>query len=109
MGYFYSLAKYAWHNKNIKLYRKNLILSIIVPTLLHGFFDFCLFSGSVILMIVFLIFIIIMYIKSFGLVNRLSKEDQKIINKKYCSYCGNLVNSNYCSYCGNKINVSLTK
>ena len=62
MGYYLSLAKvYATQGKK-SLEKKNLVLSVLVPTILHGIYDFCLFSNIDLLLIVFLIFVIAMYI-----------------------------------------------
>lgn len=62
MGYYLSLAKvYASQGKK-NLEKKNLVLSVLVPTILHGIYDFCLFANIDLLLIVFLIFVIAMYI-----------------------------------------------
>ena len=58
MGYFLSLAKQASYKNNKELEKKYIILSIFVPALLHGIYDFCLMANLKLLIIVFIGFII---------------------------------------------------
>ena len=39
-------------NKNDKLKKKNILLSILIPTLMHGIYDYCLFTGNVLFTII---------------------------------------------------------
>ena len=103
MGYFYGIAKEAWHYNKQEIYKRNLVLSIIIPTILHGFFDFCLFSESIVLLIIYLLFMIFLYIKSFTLIRRISNNDKPFIKSLYCPYCGSRQDGKYCSVCGNKL------
>lgn len=74
MGYYLSLAKvYASQGKK-NLEKRNLILSVLVPTILHGIYDFCLFAGIDILLIVFLVFVIAMYIFSIKKIKLLAAQ-----------------------------------
>lgn len=74
MGYYLSLAKvYASQGKK-KLEKRNLILSVLVPTILHGIYDFCLFASIDVLLIVFLIFVIAMYIFSIKKIKLLAAQ-----------------------------------
>lgn len=103
MGYYLGLAKIASLNKNKRLENKNKMLSLLVPTLFHGIFDYCLFSGKMILLFIFLIFLILLYINAFKKLNRVSKINKKLFYKNnYCPNCGFKVNSNYCPNCGRK-------
>jgi len=109
MGYYLSEAKHYEKENNKSLKNKNLVLSIITPILLHGFYDYCLMSESFILAIVFLIFLILLYIFSIKKVRHVSKisnpnkeEKQVIYKDKFCPNCGRPVNSNYCPGCGRK-------
>lgn len=62
MGYYLSLAKvYASQGKK-SLEKKNLVLSVLVPTILHGIYDFCLFANMDILLLVFFVFVITIYV-----------------------------------------------
>lgn len=83
MGYYLSLAKvYAYQGRK-DLERKNLLLSVIVPTILHGFYDFCLFSGNNILMCLFIIFVIALYAVSIMKIKQLAnptlKNEKKVL------------------------------
>jgi RsiW-degrading membrane proteinase PrsW (M82 family) len=74
MGYYLSLAKvYASQGKK-NLEKKNLVLSVLVPTILHGIYDFCLFSNIDLLLIVFLIFVIALYIFSIKKIKLLAAQ-----------------------------------
>lgn len=74
MGYYLSLAKvYASQGKK-DLERKNLVLSIIVPTILHGIYDFCLMSGIEVLILVFFVFVIVMYITAIKKIKLLASQ-----------------------------------
>lgn len=103
MGYYLGLAKISNINNNKKLKNKNLILSIIVPTLTHGIYDYCLFSGKTILILFFYIYVIITYIYVYKKINKVSSINRKIKYKNnYCPNCGYKVEDNYCPNCGRK-------
>ena len=119
MGYYLGLSKIDKHNKKEDLAKKNLLLSILVPTALHGTFDFCLMSRQIILLLTFYIFVFILYKKSIKKVNEISKSENKIEsnnvtiennniqndnNEQYinCPNCGKLISGNFCPNCGTK-------
>ena len=62
MGYFLSIAKIYKARGREELDKKNIIYSILIPTIVNGIYDFCLMSGIDILLIVFIVFIIFLYI-----------------------------------------------
>ena len=100
MGYYLSMAKYASFNGNYKLESINKIKSILIPTILHGVYDYCCFAGSYFVFI-FFIFIIFLYILSY----RKMKYTLSIVNKvrysnNYCSNCGTKIVGKYCINCG---------
>lgn len=64
MGYYLSMAKISKLQNNKKLERNNFIKSIIVPTILHGIYDFCLYSENNIIIIFFMFYIVFLYIVS---------------------------------------------
>lgn len=78
MGY-YLLKLRAIKSTNEKI-KQNLykLLSIIVPTLLHGFFDFCIMIKSINLIIIFIFFLGFLYMTSYFFVETLSEEDTKL-------------------------------
>lgn len=107
MGYYYGLAKQAKINNNIKIEKKNLYLSIIVPILLHGIFDYCLFSKQLLLILIYLVFVIFLYVKAFKRIKqfgniRLNLFKQDLTKKCFCPNCGTEITSNYCYKCGYK-------
>ncbi len=61
MGYYLDLAKTGSLNKDKAQVRKNLIMSILEPTILHGIFDYCLFAGSGFFILLFFIFVILFF------------------------------------------------
>lgn len=80
MGYYLGLAKmyYAKHDrKNGGIYS---ICSILVPTLLHGIYDYCIISKNDGLYILLIIFIITLYILSIKTINSSSKFDTALQN-----------------------------
>ena len=129
MGYYFSKAKVASiaHNKAVCI--RNMIFSLLVPTLFHTMYDALLtwFSNTEInsIIIYFLVFDVVMVIIGVIIVNKTSKvqqnlytniEEGKLVNNQgklelkttkqitFCPLCGNNVtNSNYCSRCGLKI------
>lgn len=129
MGYYYGLAKQAKINDNIKLFKRNMILSLLIPVVFHFIFDYLLLSENSILLILYLVFIILLYINAFKRINQLSNIKESLygkkviynnsssviennlqvayqtntINHRYCTNCGNLVNGNFCSVCGKKV------
>lgn len=100
MGYHISIAKeYRIHNKK-KKERKHLLLSIIMPALIHGIYDFCLLSGNKLFTFVFLVFITFMYFTSVNKLQQMSMSRKNIADKesnknKFCPKCGMIKNENH--------------
>ena len=103
MGYYLGLAKQSEIKNNQKLRNKNITLSLLIPILLHGIFDYCLFTSKLIFVLLFFIFVIFMYIYSHKKIKLFTSITTKLKYKNnYCPNCGHKVNSNYCTNCGNK-------
>ena len=131
MGYFLSKAKVNSLNRNNALAKKNMILSLLVPTIAHTIFDACLTAGSFYIL-VFLVFHIGLTIYCFITVNKMSKIQQNITSNvkdgnivgdtqgnvmyntssiigeqkevNFCPICGRSVKGfNFCPSCGFKI------
>ena len=102
MGYYLGLSKINALNNRKDLKIINLILSIVVPTVLHGIFDYCLFTGNIIFIIIFLVFIVFIYIHSVKRIKEVSISNKKIVEDKYCPNCGHVIDGNYCPTCGRK-------
>lgn len=111
MGNYIGLAKLASTNNSDKLRNKNLLLSILIPTLAHTFYDYCLFTENVYFLLIFTIFLISIYIYSFKKVKRISSSKNELSNNKivalnnhiYCHKCGTKNQGNYCYKCGTKL------
>ena len=103
MGYFLGKAKHsALHNKTADR-NKYIFLSILVPTLMHGFYDYCIFTQNLLFIGFFFIFVICMYIISIKQIKKVSSINRKMKYKdNYCPNCGTVVDSNYCPKCGRK-------
>lgn len=116
MGYYFSKAKINAINNN-KNSKKYLLLSILIPTLLHTTYDALLFLGSELSVLVFFVFDITMVIYCFKLVNKMASVQYSLKNNynpnmnnnyspnmNYCPMCGTVNNNyTYCPYCGYKI------
>lgn len=81
MGYYLSMAKLALCNNNKSLSKKNLILSLVVPTLAHGIYDYLLMAGEVtengLFILAFLGFVVAFFSYAASKVKQLSEN-------KYC-------------------------
>lgn len=98
MGYHMSIAREYKLKKNKKQERKQLLLSIIMPTILHGIYDFCLMAGYNYLVLVFIVFMIFMYFTSIRKINEVSIAKVKLTKTKhkFCKYCGSVINQAIC-------------
>lgn len=103
MGYYLYLSKLSMLSGDMNLKKRYLFLSVLIPMLLHGFYDYCLFSQRIIFILLFFVFIIILYVTTFRKVKKLSKEGLKVrYRDNFCPNCGNKVVSEYCPGCGRK-------
>ena len=116
MGYFFAKAKVSSINNNKQLYNKNMILSLLVPSVIHTLFDTFLLFNSSFYLICFLFFDIVMVCVGFITVNKVSKV-QNNINSNVASGAivsdgnghisfGNNYDSqtiNFCPVCGNHV------
>ena len=78
MGVFYGLARKQYNRGKLfssKIFR---ICSVVMPALLHGSYDFIATMENVTGGLYFLIFVVILFVISFGLVNISSKNDKYI-------------------------------
>lgn len=103
MGYFLGMSKSYSLNNNIFMKKKYMVLSILVPTLLHGFYDYCLLSGSGLLMILFFVFVILLYIFTIKRIKKISSINRRMKYKdNFCPNCGRRINSDFCPGCGRR-------
>ncbi|MBQ9018893.1 MAG: PrsW family intramembrane metalloprotease [Bacilli bacterium] len=132
MGYFLAQAKIGTINKNVKIFQKNILLSLFIPTIFHTLYDaFLLYTSYNLLgILLFFVFDIFMVVLCFITINKMSKIQYNLdknlntgvistdktgqlvfsnpisINKEinYCPICGSPVKDYiYCSKCGFKI------
>lgn len=78
MGHYYGQAKYAeyyhaWGRENFYW-----VLSMVVPVLLHGFYDFAASSEDPLLCTLFLIYVVVLDIVTFLSVRRYAREDTPV-------------------------------
>lgn len=103
MGYYLSVAKKNNHKNKKGQEIKYLIISIFIPTILHGIYDFCLMSNQMILVYVFIAFVLILYIISIDRLRQMSDNNKKLDYKnKFCENCGTKVTGDFCDKCGKK-------
>lgn len=83
MGFYFGLARF-YQRESYTLKMK----AFFVPVILHGIYDFILFTGIEWLTIVFIIFLIYLYISAFRRMKKLSdqsiyKTDYDLLNKTF--------------------------
>lgn len=76
MGVFYAEAKKQSLLGNQAQKKKCLFYALAVPTVLHGFYDFCLSVDFVFIDTLFIAFVIAMYVVSFKYVKKALRNDQ---------------------------------
>ncbi len=81
MGYWFGSAKYA-RFYGLPHFRKRLALSLLVPTLLHGFYDFCCFmSGKVLYVLLFYVFLAVFFCEALRCIRKASACDVPVRNR----------------------------
>ncbi len=80
MGLYYSRAKREECYGHMEQSRSMMRMSMLVPVLLHGFYDFCLLSGLESLALLFFVFVVFLDIHSIITIRRESINDQPIGN-----------------------------
>ena len=78
MGHYYGEAKSAHVRGDMGRYRHFMRLSLVIPILIHGFYDFCASTDSGSLTLIFLAFVVILDILAFRAVRRYSREDSPV-------------------------------
>lgn len=70
--------------------KKHLLMSLLIPTLVHGFYNFCLSMGQTFYLLVDLALVICLYVHCFGRIKSTSKQDThtmlcvlKLLETKY--------------------------
>ncbi|MBQ9493614.1 MAG: PrsW family intramembrane metalloprotease, partial [Oscillibacter sp.] len=79
MGSFYGLAKRFDLAGDARKCRAYLRRALWVPTLIHGFYDFCLSTGDAFFICVFFVFEIVVTVSAFRRVRKFSREDAPLV------------------------------
>ena len=129
MGYFIGKAKLCTRNNNSSKESANILLSILIPTIIHTIYDFLVFTEQIEFVIIWIVFVIAVYIACFILVKKstqsnestnriqiaevISVEDNeqieettgrndeiaKTIKGKFCTHCGKEIDGS--NFCPN--------
>ena len=78
MGCYYGMAKQCDAAGDNAGRQRNLRLALLLPVLLHGFYDFCLSMQQEFFLLVFLAFEVIVTVTAVRRIRRLSREDAPI-------------------------------
>jgi len=78
MGHYYGMARFQANKGNGDLAKKWLIKALVVPTLVHGFYDFVLSFESAIMVLVFYVFIIGLFVYNYKKIKKVSAADINI-------------------------------
>jgi RsiW-degrading membrane proteinase PrsW (M82 family) len=77
MGNYYGMAKqFSMYGEGRE--KKYLILAVLHPMLMHGFYDFCLSTGSDIFGIIFFIYVIVLDIFAFRSIKKMASGDIRL-------------------------------
>lgn len=87
MGYFFSKAKVGQLNGNKSIYKRNMILSILIPMVLHSVYDALLYNmqsealgETLASMFLFFLFFIVMVVICFIVVHQTAKVQQNLVH-----------------------------
>jgi len=83
MGTWYGMARRREGAGDFAGAKRMLTRSLVIPTLLHGFYDFAASSESGIMNLVFFGFVIVMFITAYRLVKHVSANDTYIQNYRF--------------------------
>jgi RsiW-degrading membrane proteinase PrsW (M82 family) len=105
MGYYLGLAKLNELQGKPDLTKKYKVLSLAVPALIHGIYDYLLFvNGSYSYLILFLVLVVTSYIVSIKNVNKVSSINEGLYKKEsFCSNCGTKIKGKFCPNCGKQV------
>ena len=78
MGIYYGRAKHGERMQQHNYCRRQMKKSMVIPVLLHGFYDFCLFTGESLFIIIFFIFIILLDIIAYRRIRKSAREDTPV-------------------------------
>ena len=126
MGYYLSMAKQCRVLKKFDKEKSCLVKSLFIPAILHGIYDFCLMSGRMLFVSVFLVFVVYLYVVSIKKLNKLSGSNRSLNifskrphpagmgqmgvqqvapqqnNNNFCTRCGTRLSGPFCTKCGKR-------
>ena len=108
LGYYLGLAKINSVNSRKDHVKKNLIFSLLIPTITHGLYDYLLYSfvltKNLLFILLALIFVILLYIYCIKRIFKVSKLTGSFNKQKICSNCKTQIDENaiFCTKCGFK-------
>ena len=80
MGISYGLAKKAEAQGKMAEKHAHLVAAILVPTLIHGFYDFVASQGTMFFVVVFFAFLAILYVVAFLRLRKSERKDVRIFD-----------------------------
>lgn len=83
MGIYYGRAKQCESLNDITGMKRNFKKAVIIPVILHGFYDFCLSVDSVMAVLTFFVLVIGMYIFAFNSVRNAARSDVPVVPFTY--------------------------
>lgn len=78
MGYYLSLAKQSQLKNKQSKKKQYLILSVMIPSILHGIYDYLILSNNLVLLFFFLLFIITLFYRANKKLNMVSKINKNL-------------------------------
>ena len=104
-GYYLSLSRREKVDDNLQKKKLYLFYSLLVPFLLHGFYDFCLLTQNVVFFGIYIVFVIVLYSSSISRVKKMGTIDAPFNKRKinFCPNCGFKITGKFCSNCGRRI------
>ena len=83
MGTWYGMARRRESAGDPEGAKRMRTRAVLIPTLLHGFYDFTASCQSGIMNIVFLVFVVVMFVTAYRLVRHVSENDAYIQNYRF--------------------------
>lgn len=103
MSYYLCKAKINRLKGNTKEEVRDILLSIVIPTFIHGIFDFCLFADNEIYLMIFFAFTIILFLMAFERLRSLYKTNASLFSiKRTCKNCGYIFYGMKCPNCNTR-------
>lgn len=78
MGYLLSKARVCFIGDDDIGRQKYIILSVVIPTVFHGLYDYCLFIKNDIFIFLFFVFVIILFICTIDRINKQVKNNREL-------------------------------